>query len=121
MHITLQLTKDSQRVLRVNIFFSYIEFHFSFFPSIYDDRLHCRKRSEDPDCARMLKIELAFRMLASGRTDFVPHALQLLPASHVNTFNEQGLTPLMMACIRGDEAMVHMLLDAGADVDLEVR
>lgn len=121
MPITLQLIKDSLRDLRVNIFFLYSKFNFSFFSSIYDDRLHCRKRSEDPDCARMLKIELAFRMLASGRTDFVPHALQLLPASHVNTFNEQGLTPLMMACIRGDEAMVHMLLDAGADVDLEVR
>ncbi|XP_054719249.1 ankyrin repeat and BTB/POZ domain-containing protein 2-like [Uloborus diversus] len=86
---------------------------------IYDDRLHCRKRSEDPECARMLKVELGFRMLASGRTDLVPHALQLLPTSHVNTFNEQGLTPLMVACIRGDEAMVHVLLDAGADVDVE--
>ncbi|XP_042902345.1 ankyrin repeat and BTB/POZ domain-containing protein 2 [Parasteatoda tepidariorum] len=86
---------------------------------IYDDRLHCCKRSDDPECARMLKVELAFRMLASGRTDLVPHALQLLPPSHVNTFNEQGLSPLMVACIRGDEAMVHILLDAGADVDLE--
>ncbi|KAF8792334.1 ankyrin repeat and BTB/POZ domain-containing protein 2-like [Argiope bruennichi] len=79
---------------------------------ISDDRLHCCQRSDD-----LLKAELAFRMLGSGRTDLVPHALQLLP--HVDTFNEHGLTPLMAACIRGDEAMVHMLLDAGADVDIE--
>lgn len=37
----------------------------------------------------------------------------------VNTVNEYGLTPLMLACIRGDEPMVNMLLDAGADVDAE--
>ncbi|GFY42790.1 hypothetical protein TNIN_94211 [Trichonephila inaurata madagascariensis] len=80
---------------------------------ISDERLHCCQRSDD-----LLKSELAFRMLGSGRTDLVPHALQLLP--HVDTFNEHGLTPLMAACIRGDEAMVHVLLDAGADVDIEV-
>ncbi|GFR09253.1 hypothetical protein TNCT_96831 [Trichonephila clavata] len=79
---------------------------------ISDERLHCCQRSDD-----LLKSELAFRMLGSGRTDLVPHALQLLP--QVDTFNEHGLTPLMAACIRGDEAMVHVLLDAGADVDIE--
>ena len=37
----------------------------------------------------------------------------------VNTVNEYGLTPLMLACIRGDEALVQLLLDAKADVDAE--
>jgi len=39
--------------------------------------------------------------------------------AQINTVNEQGVTPLMAACVHGDEASVRLLLEAGADVDTE--
>ena len=58
-------------------------------------------------------------MLGSARPDLIPHALQLLPATKINTVSEHGLTPLMIAAIRGDDTLAKVLLDAGADVDAE--
>ncbi|RXG70201.1 Ankyrin repeat and BTB/POZ domain-containing protein 2 [Armadillidium vulgare] len=85
----------------------------------YEELMCPRRQLDEVECAKKFKIDLAFKMLSCGRTDLVPHALQLLPATKVNTVNEYGLTPLMLACIRGDEPIVQMLLDAGADVDAE--
>ncbi|KAG8199228.1 hypothetical protein JTE90_003656 [Oedothorax gibbosus] len=77
-----------------------------------DDRPTAGIKHVDP---ASLQTELAFRLLWSGcRPDMV---LALVP--QVDAVSEQGLTPLMGACARGDEAMVHLLLDAGADVDAE--
>ena len=64
-----------------------------------------------------VKRNTAFQMLLSGRKDVVPHALQLLPSTKVNTSNQAGLTPLMLACMREDVGVVRMLLETGASID----
>ncbi|KAK2177461.1 hypothetical protein NP493_597g03031 [Ridgeia piscesae] len=81
----------------------------------------CASRQLDAgQCVARFQLDMAFRILSCGRSDTVPHALALLGKEGVNARNDQGMTPLMYACARGDEAMVHILLDSGAALDIAV-
>ena len=79
----------------------------------------CSKRIDDAEYVRLLTLDMAFKMLTSGRTDLIGQAMSLLPSTKINTVNDAGFTALMLTCINGDESAVMALLDAGADLNIE--
>ncbi|XP_067863323.1 ankyrin repeat and BTB/POZ domain-containing protein 3-like [Heptranchias perlo] len=81
----------------------------------------CTSRGLDTKQAELkLRQDLGFQMLGCGRTDLVNPAAALLGPDGIDTLSEQGLTPLMYAATSGDEAMVQVLLTAGAAIDIQV-
>ncbi|XP_046672135.1 ankyrin repeat and BTB/POZ domain-containing protein 2-like [Homalodisca vitripennis] len=84
-----------------------------------DESVSSRRQGEEADSVRRLKLSVAFRMLSSGSRDIIPHALQLLPSTKLNTLCDSGLTPLMLAVLANDEATVRCLLEFGCDPDVE--
>ncbi|XP_026086547.1 ankyrin repeat and BTB/POZ domain-containing protein BTBD11-B-like isoform X2 [Carassius auratus] len=85
-----------------------------------DDCFCVSRKLDAPSTEAKFLQDLGFRMLNCGRTDLVNQAINLLGPGGINSMSEQGMTPLMYACVRGDEAMVQMLLDAGADINSEL-
>ncbi|XP_076231181.1 ankyrin repeat and BTB/POZ domain-containing protein 2 isoform X2 [Calliopsis andreniformis] len=88
-------------------------------PICFEEVVVCSKRIDDSEYVRLLTMDMAFRMLTSGRADLIAQAMPLLPSTKINTVNDNGFTALMIACINGDETAVLALLDAGADLNIE--
>nr|XP_046185457.1 ankyrin repeat and BTB/POZ domain-containing protein BTBD11-A-like isoform X2 [Oncorhynchus gorbuscha] len=85
-----------------------------------DDCVFANRKLDAASTEAKFLQDLGFRMLNCGRTDLVKQAANLLGPDGINSMREQGMTPLMYACVWGDEAMVKMLLDTGADINSEL-
>lgn len=70
---------------------------------------------------RRSTLALAFKLMTSGRPELLLQASALLPvATRYDTLNQTGMTALMVAAVRNDEQAVQMLLDVGANPNIEV-
>lgn len=73
------------------------------------------------DYGRRATLALAFRLMLAGRPELLIQANSLLPpTTRYDTINHHGMTALMIAVIRNDETAIQILLDSGADPNIEV-
>ncbi|XP_026491591.2 ankyrin repeat and BTB/POZ domain-containing protein 2 isoform X1 [Vanessa tameamea] len=72
-----------------------------------------------PDELSRAALGLAQRALLSGRPELVGGVRALLPPAGIDATDASGLTALMKASLAGDEQVVAMLLEAGADPNVE--
>ncbi|KAL5287396.1 ABTB2 family protein [Megaselia abdita] len=76
---------------------------------------------ETKEFGRRATIALAFKMMLTGRAELLAQASTILPpTSRYDTLNHNGMTALMIACIRNDEIAIQSLLDAGCDPNVEI-
>ncbi|XP_065158993.1 ankyrin repeat and BTB/POZ domain-containing protein 2 isoform X2 [Atheta coriaria] len=72
------------------------------------------------EATRQIQVELAFRLMMTGRPELIQQAIQLLPpATKLDTLDQQGHSALMLAALNNDDVALTALLDAGAGVDIE--
>lgn len=82
----------------------------------------CLSNGDDiAEYGRRATLALAFKLMTSGRPELLLQASALLPsATRYDTINQAGMTALMVAAVRNDEQAVQMLLDVGANPNVEV-
>ncbi|CAH1160285.1 unnamed protein product [Phaedon cochleariae] len=77
-------------------------------------------KDDQLEATKQIEIELAFRLMLSGRPEVINQAIRLLPNStKLNTLNPQGHTALMLSAMSNDHITLMALIDAGASVDVE--
>ncbi|XP_073967255.1 ankyrin repeat and BTB/POZ domain-containing protein 2 isoform X2 [Choristoneura fumiferana] len=72
-----------------------------------------------PDELSRAALGLAQRALLSGRPDLLGGVKALLPSTGLDSTDAAGLTALMKAALAGDDQIVAMLLESGADPNIE--
>ncbi|CAB3235637.1 unnamed protein product [Arctia plantaginis] len=72
-----------------------------------------------PDELSRAAVGVAQRAMLSGRAELVGGVRSLMPSAGIDASDASGLTALMKAALAGDEQIVAMLLEAGADPNIE--
>ncbi|KAL1509279.1 hypothetical protein ABEB36_004041 [Hypothenemus hampei] len=92
--------------------------------SLGEEAVRVRKNNgseeDHMEATKQIQVELAFRLMLTGRSELIQQAIHLLPiCTRLDTLNSQGHTALMIAAIQNDDNTLAALLDAGASVDTE--